>query len=859
MADEIDDNIARGRFRDLELEAWKFQKPEGVNAKYKQEKTVQTAAAKNWNKVVNKHELAAAIEAWNAQRAILAQNVDRDADDTFEDFYVRETDVIEAQQAYKSILRRLIDARNAEDAGADKKRTVDYLDHLMAENDRALEERPKYKYFSEVRECREQLALCDDLPEELPEATGVDELQELADTSIAALLARDKLETRIVEALEIIDKTAEERSDEASQYLESLQQPNFEAQLKIEKRITDVLEQIDKELKRQRSREPPRDETSVVALRKYVSYLNALAALLKLQQIQLQCTIRMYERIPIRAEDVEKLRGTLREVNDELATVEEDIEAFTPKFETLRAYERVYGKTEAKEHEKETKRKRTGALKHGWIAVGKTMDEGSQGLVQIWVKQNAQGLIIDRIVIKEAITGFPGKYAWNDDHTKPLEVQCMYRLQACADSESIVRILNWRDDPDMEYEDPGKKAFDAYRVYLEYCGHSDLHSVLEGYGCRDDDADGEPRRSWIPKPFIWATFESLAKAALLMKRGNLNAAIRGWRDLKLANVFLGTNTTGEYANYPLAKMGDFGLAMEDPYHENPESFMPKQFDRNYRPYGTPDWRAPEQSAFPQGIGIRTQPNSATDIYGIGLVLWSLIKLKLDPDNINDWQDMQPSEQRRPSDFTPEERSRYGEILCDLVMDCLQYLPSRRATPERILQAVRRYTSGDEDQVDGMRSMAAHDRKWDKYFLRSQYDGWARGRVLMETLGDEENLDEDVLLPPRGKRKRDRYGDEYFDDESEESEDYGGWRGEKLRKVEDSDSDETESDSDEIESDEDEDEGFLEVEQEDEEEDEDEDEEDEDGEDEDEEDEDGEDEEDDEEGEDEDEEDESDEE
>ncbi|EME86767.1 uncharacterized protein MYCFIDRAFT_210606, partial [Pseudocercospora fijiensis CIRAD86] len=241
-------------------------------------------------------------------------------------------------------------------------------------------------------------------------------------------------------------------------------------------------------------------------------------------------------------------------------------------------------------------------------------------------------------------------------------------------------------------------------------------------------------------------------------------------------------------------MGDFGLAMENP-HPNPAFFTPEKFDANYRPYGTPGWRAQEQTTFEPDRGVRTQPNSATDIWAIGLVIWSMIKLKLNPDNIDDWKNMQPEEQRRPSDFTQAERSRYGENLCDLIMKCLEFYPSNRATAETVLEQVERYTSGAEDEVDGIRNLPAHDRRWNKYLVKLEYDKWARGRVLMETLDDEEGeLDQDVIVPPRGKRKFDERGKEYFDDDSEDSEDYGGRRGKKLREAEDSD--ETESDEEE---------------------------------------------------------------
>lgn len=102
----------------------------------------------------------------------------------------------------------------------------------------------------------------------------------------------------------------------------------------------------------------------------------------------------------------------------------------------------------------------------------------------------------------------------------PPEVTCMYRLNKCAGSDNIVRLLNWRSDDTRAAKLEGKlEGFLAYRIYVEYCGSGDLDDLMDKYGYHDFD---EPRTTWIPKPFIWATLEALAKAALLMKRGVLD-------------------------------------------------------------------------------------------------------------------------------------------------------------------------------------------------------------------------------------------------------------------------------------------------------------------------------------------------
>lgn len=79
----------------------------------------------------------------------------------------------------------------------------------------------------------------------------------------------------------------------------------------------------------------------------------------------------------------------------------------------------------------------------------------------------------------------------------------------------------------------------------------------------DDDFD-------VPEPLVWKWLEDLAKACLLLERGqdftNDKHArqkcrhVIVHRDIKPGNVFLdlASNESGDWPTYPIATLGDFG-------------------------------------------------------------------------------------------------------------------------------------------------------------------------------------------------------------------------------------------------------------------------------------------------------------
>ncbi|KAF7187596.1 hypothetical protein HII31_10935 [Pseudocercospora fuligena] len=598
-ADEIPKTDLK-RFQDLEVAAWEWKgegKKGGANG-------VRTHAKKTWNaSTTDRESLSELLRTYDESRreveALRDQTVPTHGD--LGSSAVQHFAAVQSRRQYRDALANLIEARRANEL-TKHERAVEFLQQCQRDNDQALS-RPVPANVELLARCKEEFDRCQNLALELPQdISEAENLEVFIDNCIEVLLARDELD----EVLEVNYgkiKGSDEETNDAQGYLDSFMTQNEAAKKEIEQRMEESLTDTDKNLKSARANPPDADAQDVEAVTGYISYLTGVLDALNLRLVQIQGHIRMLERnSAIEELSEQRLKDfdeTRRSIDDQLGKVNKNIAVRRELLSKLEAHQEIYGPDEEAYAKKENERKEAGNLKHGWVAVGST-DSGAQGSVQFWVKQNARGLIVDRIATKDT-TGRPDPLDSKKsdmDYTPP-EVACMYRLNKCAGSENIVRILNWRSDHTRAARLTRRlKGFLAYRIYVEYCGSGDLDEVICRYGYHDFD---EPRTSWIPKPFVWATLEALAKAALLMKRGELDLSKKEveWLfivhgDLKPGNVFLGANTGTSYVNYPLVKVGDFGLAMENPYPD-PDKFEPAKFDYYYRPYGTRGWMAPASS------------------------------------------------------------------------------------------------------------------------------------------------------------------------------------------------------------------------------------------------------------------------
>lgn len=386
-----------------------------------------------------------------------------------------------------------------------------------------------------------------------------------------------------------------------------------------------------------------------------------------------------------------------------------------------------------------TAKRRSQALTDpGWTGYWK-LGEGLFGTADLWVKQNTKGKIMDRVVVKDTtmqpkfwkdpclwINGLP------DDQTSiPTEIQSLYNLRPRIGSSSVVRIRNWRiDRPDH-----------IHRIFMEFCPRGDAESLilpenLYRKHARFDKANiavnVKEQGVFIPEPLLWFFFETLTKAALLMERGELNAqGPAPWdlivhRDMKLENIFFGSNTSGICRGNPEPKLGDFGIAIIAPSKAIPpkkdqDGNKVERQPQDIEEMGTVGNKPPEQyekymeKATSTKANQRFEPFSTlTNMWGVGINMYSLVACKhgltahfTALHAAKSWR-LQESDWDVP-EFDASARAHYSDELLDLIRECLEYDPNNRPSPDDVMRTIRQATApGKNDKSKGMRLADASD-------------------------------------------------------------------------------------------------------------------------------------------------------
>ncbi|KAI7156431.1 hypothetical protein KC349_g6347 [Hortaea werneckii] len=319
---------------------------------------------------------------------------------------------------------------------------------------------------------------------------------------------------------------------------------------------------------------------------------------------------------------------------------------------------------------------------------------------------------------------------------------------------------------------------------MEFCPNGDLGDLalspnyaLARQRLNEQGNGGQDLPPWIPEPFIWSVFESLATAGLLMEKGELEAhpgEPHWWeeiihRDFKLSNIFLGENLEARYRGYPSTKLGDFGLSLILRKNDN-------RPNGDFVEVGTKGARAPEQA-----YTKYARPSAATNVWGIGIIIWSLISLE-ETDKSLDWDDdavldRMPLEgpetdamwkRKKVPEIDENAEQFYSKELVGLMRECLQFDPNQRINILRLRRRIinhaqdARLTNGlrsaEKDNDGFRRDISFKTSKWPLNGLARDIGDFPKGFGGMHELpvpssdGDSSD-DDDDLGGPRGAEIR----------------------------------------------------------------------------------------------------------
>lgn len=161
-----------------------------------------------------------------------------------------------------------------------------------------------------------------------------------------------------------------------------------------------------------------------------------------------------------------------------------------------------------------------------WVG-GFPLGGGGQSIPGVYLRQNRNGRIIDRVCVKDTEWPLPlASSLWdpdfrpndpNYDAKQPCEIGALTRLNG---SSSIIRLRNW-------HRVTRNNQIEAYRMYQEWCSFGDLYDLAKKYTPYRDIL-GVPRpatqaeEDWLPEAFLWCCLENLAIAGQLMESGSQN-------------------------------------------------------------------------------------------------------------------------------------------------------------------------------------------------------------------------------------------------------------------------------------------------------------------------------------------------
>ncbi|USW49280.1 Putative serine/threonine-protein kinase, active [Septoria linicola] len=308
----------------------------------------------------------------------------------------------------------------------------------------------------------------------------------------------------------------------------------------------------------------------------------------------------------------------------------------------------------------------------------------------LWVRHDGGGRVLDRVIRKLEWLKYHGwddlaywKPALGDEGNKimPPEAYFTERMNMRS-NDHFVALRSWNASQEEQ----------TVEICTEFCGFGDVSALADRY---------TQANTPIPESFLWFLFSQMADACALMLDGWRYEVKLGLpqdqivhRDIKPGNIFLAANGSAKFPGYPLAKLGDFGLAIETNTFEpkNPTVYARQRA-------GTRFYRAPEQvdsAAMETGkyqaweVGDDDQLLAWTNVYAVGMTMYRLVR-------------NQSFGGSCPFIAAPGGRGQslrsfhpsYTDELIDLIERCVQRRPQDRILPNQLKQEILQYMLGHD--------------------------------------------------------------------------------------------------------------------------------------------------------------------
>jgi serine/threonine protein kinase len=236
---------------------------------------------------------------------------------------------------------------------------------------------------------------------------------------------------------------------------------------------------------------------------------------------------------------------------------------------------------------------------------------------------------------------------------------------------------------------------------------------------------------FVPEQFIWYMFECLCIVGLLLERGEVesNPTI-DWvpivhRDMKLGNVFLSYPDEKQYSNYPVPKLGDYGLAV----------YLTEGELTTHTVVGTPENFPVEQDPnLMRRRGMDRPLTTKANVWGIANIVSSMMAQKAGPLNYSRQETastVPESDESVRSDeparkyytdrelyFERDTKDAYSEGLRNLLYDCMRFDPNDRISLAKALKSIRAHRLKSENGF--LREEPSDSQKWDGHRLKPEY-------------------------------------------------------------------------------------------------------------------------------------------